>query len=345
MRILLVKLGAMGDVLRTTPLLAAYKRIYPDALLTWVVDAESAPILQDNPLIDRLLVYSAETLKFLSLEDFDLALNLDKEKEALHAVEIARAGVKKGFGWNADKSGLVPLNPASEYAVRLGIDDKLKFRANRKTYQEISFGQAELPYSGEEYVLNLPEDDKRTAVGHLERLGLRPAEARECVGVNTGSGDRFAGKRLPIPHLVELSRMLSQFLGRKTVLLGGPNERDRNKQIEREAQPCAVDGGTYHSIKAFAALVSCLGLVITGDTITMHAAIATRVPLLVYFGSTCEAEIELYGRGKKIISPLDCAPCYKKVCPRGEKCMSDLSMRQIVAQAGAMLGSRARIPR
>jgi heptosyltransferase-2 len=334
-KILIVKLGAMGDVLRTTPFLRAYKRLHPGCSITWVVDAASAPVLASNPLIDRLVVHSAEALRAVARERYDLALNLDKEPEALDTIAAARAASKRGFGWDGRRKGIVPLNPASAYAVRLGLDDELKFRLNRKTYQEISFEQAEIPYRGEEYLLEIPAEDRRYAGRHLESLGAGPGAP--LVGLNTGSGDRFAGKRLAVGQLAALAETLARRTGRPALLLGGPQERERNAEIEAAARGRARNAGTHHTITQFAALVERLGLVITGDTIAMHVAIAVRVPVLAFFGSTSAPEIELYGRGRKIASAIDCAPCYKRVCPIGEKCMADLSMERLADAALELL--------
>src|SRR5580658_8338803 len=54
-RILIIKLGAIGDVLRTTPLLPFLKERYPESHITWLVDAVAVPLLADNPRIDRIL--------------------------------------------------------------------------------------------------------------------------------------------------------------------------------------------------------------------------------------------------------------------------------------------------
>lgn len=56
-RILIVKLAAIGDVLRTTPLLSGLKRAYPQSHITWIVDKEAFPLLQNITLIDRLLPF------------------------------------------------------------------------------------------------------------------------------------------------------------------------------------------------------------------------------------------------------------------------------------------------
>ncbi len=77
-RILIVKLAAIGDVLRTTPLLTGLKKTYPRSHITWVVDKEAHPLLRNNALIDRLLVFDFSSTLPLEVETFDRAIGLEK---------------------------------------------------------------------------------------------------------------------------------------------------------------------------------------------------------------------------------------------------------------------------
>lgn len=331
MSILIVKLGALGDVLRTTPLLTALKKKYPASRVTWVVDKNNADVLTDNPLIDKLISYTPQTPARLSKEKpFELAINLDKEKEALDCVMMAPSKKKMGFGRDAS-GALAPLNPESDYAYRLGIDDELKFRTNKKTYQQISFEQVGLEFGGEEYLFSPGADafcsiDTYFEGRQIDLLTL----PRPIIGLNTGSGHRFAGKRLPVETFVELARFFHDRLKATVFLLGGRDEIERNRSIEVMSSRPVINTGS-HSIREFAAIIKLCDAIISGDTTAMHIAIAMKVPVVSYFASTCAAEIELYGRGKKVISEIACAPCYKKICPIGEQCMKDMRAEELYA--------------
>ena len=336
MKILLIKLGALGDVLRTTPLLTSLKHKYPTNRITWVVDASCEEVLKGNPAIDELLTYSKKNLQELSKKSFDLLINLDKEPEALEVTARVPALKKMGFGLTRE-GVLGALDDLSDYAYRLGIDDDLKFRKNKKTYQEISFEQAGLKFEGEEYLFSLDEVSVSYAENALARLGVDFKKARRpVVGLNTGSGTRFAGKKLPVSTYVDLVRKFYEELGATVFLLGGADEVDQNLRIQR-LSPCPVVNTGSHAIRQFAAMVKRCDVIVSGDTTAMHIAIAVKVPVIVHFGSTCPAEIELYGRGEKIVSPIECAPCYKRVCPIDEQCMKDMSVEEILKSARELL--------
>ncbi|MBN1591679.1 MAG: glycosyltransferase family 9 protein, partial [Candidatus Coatesbacteria bacterium] len=116
-----------------------------------------------------------------------------------------------------------------------------------------------------------------------------------------------------------------------SLLLGGPLEIERNGRIAGMADGAAIDAGCDHSLPDFAALVACCDAVVTADTLAMHLAIAAKKPVVVLMGPTCEAEIELYGRGTKITSDAPCAPCYRATCDKGHVCMEDISAAQVFA--------------
>jgi heptosyltransferase-2 len=318
-RILIIKLAAIGDVLRTTTLLRGLRRAHPGCQVTWLTEPQTVPLLEGTEGIHRLLPYTYESVLQLEAEQFDQLYCFDKEPKATALAMKVRAGRKVGFGLNP-LGGVMPLNPESEYTFELGINDELKFRLNRKTYPELLFDCAGLRYDApEEYVFPDLSRELRAGRDTLTGLGIAPGEL--TIGLNTGAGAVFATKQWTEQGYVELARRLVAELEARVLLLGGPRERERNARI-RGASPAAIlDAGTEHSLRAFAGIVGNCDLMVTGDTLAMHLAIGLRVPVVVILGPTCHQEIELYGRGEKIVSDFPCSPCYLSVCPHEVTCM------------------------
>ena len=326
-RILVIKLAAVGDVLRTTPLLRGLKAKYPSSFITWLTDAPAAELLRFSDPIDVLLPYSLASVVRLLSERFDILICLDKEPRAAALASRVQAAEKFGFGWSQD--GVVaPLNELANYAYRLGYDDDLKFQRNQKSYQEIIFEACGLDYQpGAEYVLTLPDGAMANAERTLEEFGVGSDDV--LVGLNTGAGEVFATKVWPERHFVELARMLRERRGVVPLLLGGPLEVERNRRIAEGSGGAAIDAGCGYSLTDFAALVACCDVVVSADTLAMHLAIAAKRPVVVVMGPTCPAEIELYGRGTKIVSDAPCAPCYRKTCDKGHICMEGISAEEV----------------
>src|SRR3989344_4014840 len=83
-RILIIKLDAVGDVIRSTPLAEGIKKKYSNSQLTWLVGEYSQPFLKNNPYIDRVIIYNPININALLCEKFDLLINLDKDKKATY---------------------------------------------------------------------------------------------------------------------------------------------------------------------------------------------------------------------------------------------------------------------
>ncbi|MBI5969330.1 MAG: glycosyltransferase family 9 protein [Deltaproteobacteria bacterium] len=333
-RILIVKLAAIGDVLRTTPLLSGLKRAYPQSHITWVADKEAFPLLKNNPYIDRLLAFDFSSLLALELETFDLVIGLEKEPRGAALTSKVNAREKKGFGLGLE-GNVFPLSRASEYAFFLGLSDELKFYQNKKTYPELIFDVAELDYKKDEYLLFLSPEDLAFAEAFARQVGLRKGET--TIGLNTGAGDVFANKAWTVEGYLKLIERLAKKPRTRILLLGGPNERKRNSHIMRKAKGTAIDTGCDNTLGQFAALVNLCDAVVTGDTTALHLAIGLKKKVVALFGPTCAQEIELYGRGEKITTPLSCGPCYRRSCSISPSCMEAISVEEVTRKIQALL--------
>lgn len=324
-RVLIIKLAAMGDVLRTTTLLPSLARAHDPLHVTWITDAASLPLLSCAPGIDRRLAFGFDAVHQLLAERFDLALCLDKEPRATALVERVAAEEKRGFGhspWGTPR----PLNPAADYAFRLGLDDRLKFFDNTLTYQEIVHRAVELPGPEEAYAFQAPDEAVAFGRGLLAELGLEPART---VGLNTGAGPLFAHKAWLPERFAALADWLRDEQGLTPLLLGGPAERELNRAIAGMCRgPVAVSGGG-HDLVQFAGLVGLLRLVVTSDSLAMHLALAQSVPAVILFGSTCAQEILLPTPGRRLSAGLTCQPCYRRRCDKPEHCMAALSLDEV----------------
>lgn len=143
-KICIIKLGSSGDVLRTTPIL----REFSGSEISWITSKKSYPILKNNPSITNIFFIKDRFIP----QKFDELYNFDEDEAACKIAEKIRSPLKKGFGW--DGKTFRPFDKDSEYARRLAHDNELKFKSNRKTYQQIIFAMANKVYQGQDYVLN-----------------------------------------------------------------------------------------------------------------------------------------------------------------------------------------------
>ncbi|MFH1678003.1 MAG: glycosyltransferase family 9 protein [Candidatus Omnitrophota bacterium] len=326
-KILIIKLAAVGDVLRTTTILFGLKRSYPRSLITWITEKQAEDLLNINNYIDRLLVYDFLTLERLKLEKFDILICLDKEKKATTLANQVRADKKFGFGLDPKTGNVIPFNRESRYALKLGLSDDLKFRKNKKSYPQIIFEMINLEYKNDEYILSISDNDIKYAQDLSDKMELEKNGL--VIGVNTGAGSYFTNKAWTREGFIDLIRLIKANSSARILLLGGPKEYQRNTFIISQVKDKVYDAGCYHSLGQFAAIINTCSLIVTGDTLALHIAIALKKLVVSIFGPTCDQEIELYGRGVKIISPIDCRPCYKRHCEKEINCMNSIEAKDI----------------
>ncbi len=329
-RILLVNLDALGTVLATTAQLPAIKRSYPNSHITWVTRKNALPLLANNPFIGHLVEWNDENRMVLLQQKFELALNADKSRAAAAFMNLVNAETKRGFGLN-ENGAVVPLNAGAEYSFRLGVDDHFKFRVNKRTGNDILAEAWELDYRRDEYVLQLTADELAESERWRRELGLE--EAALVIGFNTGCSELFVLKKLELETQAQAIRQIAAEMPEaKIILLGGREDTERNQRLVELTDGLAIPTPTTLGLRAGIFLENLAGIVVSGDSLGLHIAIALKKYAVGWFGLSCAAEVDLYNRGVKIIRDLPCAPCWKKVCdmPHGPICVTEFKPAWIV---------------
>jgi heptosyltransferase-2 len=336
-RLLIIKLDAMGDVLRTTALLPALYEAHPHAAITWITRRESRPLLERNPYIDEVLNYGEDALVQLQTRTFDRVINLDAGRTSAALASAARSPRKDGF--ILDPRGVVQAtNPAARDWLQLGVFDDLK-RLNVRTYQDLMADIVGLPGCAHRYVFELSADERARGRGQLERLGVD--FSRPVIGLNTGAGRRWELKQWREDGYLQLIERLASRHDAQFVLLGGPEERERHARFQSRSAVPLIDGGCDNPVRTFAALVAACSLVVTGDTLAMHLSLALGCRTIVLFGPTSAAEIELYGLGEKVTPRMECLGCYKPACDFVPNCMDLISTDMVEAAVERQLAAVA----
>jgi len=330
-RIVIIKLGALGDVVRTACLLPTLKREYPVSHITWVSKPSGVRILSGHPQIDSLVPFDAEAMLALPQQRFDLVLSLDKEPGPTALCNALDCHDSRGIGMSAWGTA-EPINAACEPYFELGLDDDLKFNHNRKSYPQLIHDALGLPYIRQPYQLSPPREATERAAAMFDRW--RATAPGAMIGLNTGSGDVFANKAPAAAQWVQIARRLID-RGYGVVLLGGPAEARTNAWIAERVGGGVYDAGCDNTEGEFTAIVGRCDAVVAGDTLALHVAISRRVPVVVLFGPTCATEIDLFDLGRKLVTTVDCAPCYRRQCERTPNCMDAIGVDAVVDAVGA----------
>lgn len=325
-RILIINLDALGAVLMTTALLPAIKRKYPKSTIHWVTLPMAVPLLQNNPYIDRIWPYDFETVSILQAMSFDKVYSIDKAHRSDALAMLVRSKEKLGFALDGN-GAITYFNPEAEYAYRLGIDDELKFKKNKVTGIKFLARAMKLDYRNEDYVLRLTDGEKQAAKDYRQKNGIKETDL--VIGFNTGCSDLFPNKKMTVEQHVRLIKQFHKKWSKtKIMLLGGKAETGRNAEIRKKAGAFVINSPTGEGIRRGMVFIDACDLIVTGDTSALHMAVALKKWVVAWFGLSCSPEIELYGRGEKILSDLACSPCWKKSCDH-LSCIKQLDLNGI----------------
>jgi heptosyltransferase-2 len=331
--ILIIKLDAMGDVLRTTALLPGLAEAHPEGGIAWITRSESVPLLQNNPYIREVIAYGPDAFAHLLSRSFDRVINLDSGKISSSLASAARSPRRDGYFLHAH-GHVVPTNPAARAWLEMGVSDELK-RKNARTYQSIMAEILDLRAVDRGYVFCLTEDERTAGRAHLERIGVDLS--RPLVGLNTGAGGRWELKRWRMDGFLDLIERVHVDCGAQVMLMGGNAERERNSRLREAASVTVFDAGCDNEVRHFSALTSLCDVVVTGDTLALHIALATETRTVALFGPTSAPEIELYGLGEKIVPAMDCLGCYKSSCNFVPNCMDLVSVDMVADSVSRQL--------
>ena len=288
MRILIVKLGSIGDIVHTLPALAALRAAMPQAEISWVVERQSAEILRDNPLLDHLIevdtkalrrgLMSGETLRAprqqlrrLRASAFDVALDF---QGLLKSASIARlSGARRVFGYS--RAGL--REPASALLLSKTIPVPRQTHVIRKALLLLE-GALGVP---EPEVLSFPINT--TPKDEAEAHEVAATTGEKYAILNPGGG--WPTKLWSVDRFGKLADLLWSNFGISSLVTYGPGEEKLAEEVRQalvsgKAQPVSL------SLKGFYSLAHNAKVYVGGDTGPTHIAVAAGAPIVGLFGPT-----------------------------------------------------------
>lgn len=320
MRILVIRLSSIGDILLTTPVLRAWKEKYPDSTLDFLVLDKFQEVLKGNPWIDTIHVFKKEQhdgllsiVKFakdLSKNNYDYIFDLhNKFRSQLirWAMGSPYFVYKKRKWW---KSLLVNLG-----WISYQVDDTII-----RNYFG-AFSQFSLPYQGEILEFYVEDILKESFKKYQNYPILAPGASK-----NT--------KKWPWESFAELARLLYQVYGKKSILIGGKEDKIICEKIIEKSGGKAISFAGKLSLAESGALLSQAAFLVTNDSGPFHIARGVSCLSFVIFGPTSPKMFDLGERDILIYAGISCAPCSlhgDKTCPKKHfACMKKITAEQIL---------------
>ncbi len=311
-RILIIKLGAIGDVIRTTPLLRKLREEHPNCHITWVTHT---PAILPKDAIDLILKLDLSAAIYLQACTYDILYNLDKDREACALHDQITAGQK--FGYTLKNNIAFPSNELANHKFLTGVFDQVSI-ANTKSYVEEIFELCGFEFNHEEYIFD-NHQDKGYDWSALPK-------GKKLIGLNTGCGDRWTTRLWSDEKWIDLIGEL-ELKGYEPVLLGGEQEHERNLILHE------ATGATYlghFSLPQFINLMHQMDLIVTQVTMAMHIAIALRKKIVLMNNIFNPHEFDLYGRGFIVQPNRECVCFYRGTCKLGTSCMEDMPAAKVM---------------
>jgi heptosyltransferase I len=291
MRILIVKLGSIGDIVHTLPALAALREGFPDAEISWVVERNLSEILRDNPLLDRLIevdtkalrrgLMSGETLRAprqqlrrLRASAFDVALDF---QGLLKSASIARlSGARRVFGYSL--AGL--REPASSIFLSKRISVPKRTHVIRKGLLLVEGALGiPVPVDPERFSFPIsvtPEDENAASAAANSNGG-------DYAIINPGGG--WPTKLWSADRFGKLADALWSSYGLTSLVTYGPGEEALADAV-RQSSETGKARPVMLSLKSFYALAKKARVYVGGDTGPTHLAVAAGAPIVGLFGPT-----------------------------------------------------------
>ena len=331
-KILIIKLDAVGDVLRTTSILKPLKKKYPDSYIEWCTRKNSIELFKNNPLVDEVIIIEDDAVFRINAEEYDIVINLDTSK--LSSAIAANASAKEKFGFVLNKNGYVEANSnAAQNWLEMSAFDDVK-KSNQKSYQQIMYEILGLDLPVEPPVIHIADKDRARIAdkSFVKNIALQ----KPVIGLNVGVGTKWPSKGWSLKMWQELIEKL----GNKKynlLLLGGPEEVAIIKKLKKDFN-FVIDTRCDNSLLEFAAIVDLCDFVITADTLALHIATALEKKIIALFGPTSANEIELYGKGVKLSSSDGCNCYYRKNCSENVSCMEKITSEMVIKAIAELTG-------
>jgi lipopolysaccharide heptosyltransferase I len=354
MKILIVKVSALGDVIHTLPALTILRRRYPEAQITWLAEPGAAELIRGHPALNRVILWprgdwqrygcSGKLVRLArsvrafvrELRDtrYDLIIDFQGSLKAALWVALARGPRKAGYG---------PGMHHDEYSwlvhnERVPAVSNEIHAVERNLLLLEGLGIPRLPLI---YDLAVPPEADQEAGALLAAAGL--SADTPFVAIHPRS--RWRTKNWPPERFAHVAEGLHAH-GLSVVWTGGPDDRADVDAIcaALPGRAIRVDGQT--PLKTLAAIFRRAQVVLSTDTGPIHIAVAVGTPVVGLFGPTSPASTGPYGEGHTVIRvDLACSPCFKKTCRTRQyekhACMLRLSVAEVIRAVLDQVARRA----
>lgn len=333
--VLIIRLGAVGDVIRTLPALALLKSLAPHSRLVYLTEEGSFSLLENSPVLEKVILFprkrlaslikrplgfavalkeSFEFIKGLRKERFDTVLDIHGIFKSGLLAFLSGAPRRIGFSKNNTKefnhfflNTLVEPSQSSQTRVAKNLD--LVLSLTQPTAHTLKPMPFELPVS-----LGLDPKERQVIAPYLQKLARIKSMNTPIVVMNPFVSERGSYKAWPLSRYSRLSQLLKERLNAFVAVSYGPREYERAKRLVQES------GGSAEllpetSLKGLLIILSLAQVFVTSDTGPMHLAGFSPARIVALFGPSDPILNAPLGNNPVVVyKKTPCSPCRERGC-------------------------------
>ena len=324
-KILILRLSAMGDVIRTLPAVKALREHFRSSSITWIVEEPSRTLLESQPEIDEVILFPrrkwVKGMKSVrrwwstlcEMGRFALGLRRRKFDIVLDFHGILKSGLLSFLSGSPrrigyDRKSCKEFNFLfSNVKVKLPEEKVSRFQRNFSLLKGL-----EVEVRTSEPRIHIPTEDRMYVNSFFNSLQI-PLR-KPFLAIHPGTNAKASFKRWMPDQYASLADRLIKELGASVILTWGPEELDQVQDIQKRMKEPSILSPRTESLTQLAEVFSHCSLYIGGDTGPMHIASLMGIPVVVIYGPTDPIENEPFGEHRKVRKEVGCNPCRNRFC-------------------------------
>jgi heptosyltransferase-1 len=329
---LIVRLGAIGDIVHTVPVAAALRRARPDWTIDWLVDRRHEQVLSLFPVTDRVIAIdpagswaaSVAAVRRLRATKYDVVLDAQGLLKSAMLARLAGGARTVGFArpWLREPASALFYSEVVDATGTAHVIDR-----NLRLLQAIGLTDTRI----------------ETPLRHLEAAvvdDVVTAEGGRYGIVNPGAG--WPNKQWPPERWGQLVTRLQQRHAFPWIVVWGPGEEPLARAVE-EASAGAAMMAPPTSLEDLVALIERAAIVLAGDTGPLHLAAAAGTPIVGVYGPTDPARNGPWSKDDICVSRFSACQCHhKRRCSAASWCLGSVSVDDMIEAVERRLEAGAR---
>lgn len=348
-KILIIRLSAIGDVVRTLPALRALRHTFPAAYIAWVVEENAQDLLEGQPDLNHLFIFKRKKWSkgIIGVHNF---LNTSKE-----VFDFFRKLREKHFDLVLDfhgifKSGLIGF--LSGAPLRVGFSRHyvkelnylfnnyhiaLKTDAISRIERNLNFIRfLDIHCDNQEAIIPITDEDRHAINDFFTERGL--GEHTPLLAIHPGTSQKTLYKRWNISCYATLADKLIEKLHAKIIWTWGPGELETAEAIVEQMNHESTIACKTGNLRQLAEIFRRSDLFVGSDSGPMHIASFVKTPVVVIYGPTDPVVNAPYKNNPHIVlrKDLPCSPCRKREC-KSLQCMDMVAPDEVFAAVCKLL--------